>query len=238
MDIDTLDQIQLTRGLQCWLDKSTGNFRLQHNDEFSDLPSMVVFQFNAGFEPEKVRFEQLMLKYATFHEYHSRPSFNDECLPSGPPDEDEHIYEDLDQIRLNMNLGGFEHTIEKNYKNMMKKVTPLIERLKGGDRKNRPEPSGRQSPQSLSRSSSCSSQPTPPGGIYDGPIQTVNVPIDHTAPYTQMNVSPIRVVHDSSVNPGYVTPTMDFTIYPTGGQSPETFRRESMVRALKQKSIK
>jgi len=207
LEINTLDEIKVTRGVSCWLDLSTGNFRLKHQDEFSELPSMVVFHFNPGFDPEKVRFEQMMLKHATFNEYHSRPSFSDH-YQSGVG-ETEHIYEDLDSVR---SVIFDKEKIEQKTRNLLKQVTKIIEPLKPDKRKNAGQDgTQRKSPQSLSRSSSCSSsQPTPPGAIYtsDGEIH--------------------NVLHSdiSAVNPGYVAPAPAFKIYDIQGKSPETVRKQ------------
>jgi len=70
--------------------------------------------------------------------------------------------------------------------------------------------------QSLSRSSSCSSQPTPPGGIYDGPT----------------NISTEQLKPELLVNPGYVDPAGNIKIYQTQGYSPESFRRANMVNIV------
>ena len=100
LDIESLDDIPLNKGLSCWLDLDTSQFRLQHNDEFSEMPKVVVFEFDPVFDAEKVRFEQLLYKYGNFCEYHSRPGIPGE---SGPI-EDEHIYEELDIIQEKMHF--------------------------------------------------------------------------------------------------------------------------------------
>ena len=100
LDIESLDDIPLNKGLSCWLDLDTSQFRLQHNDEFSEMPKVVVFEFDPVFDAEKVRFEQLLYKYGNFCEYHSRPGIPGESDPI----EDEHIYEELDIIKEKMHF--------------------------------------------------------------------------------------------------------------------------------------
>jgi len=59
-------------------------------------------------------------------------------------DGEEHIYEDLDEYRLNLNLRdvfGSKFTIEKD--KLMKKMAPLIGRIKGTDRKRSNSPQRR-----------------------------------------------------------------------------------------------
>ena len=103
LDIESLDDVPLNKGLSCWLDLDTGHFRLQHNDEFSEMPKIVVFEFDPVFDAEKVRFEQLLYKYADFYEYHSRPGIPSQ-LDEDRSFESEHIYEDLDSIQEKMHF--------------------------------------------------------------------------------------------------------------------------------------